>query len=135
MAELVGLVSGRRLACFSGRCGPLPDHDAAANAPRIASGPALQGPRPSSSLTGCLAPLGWLGHVFSAGGSLSPRKVRRGRIASHRDVPRDKRTSRLHALSMRWVLMLFVVLAAVMGGEARAVVVMGRVVVSERVGG
>ena len=35
---------------------------------------------------------------------------------------------------MRWVLMLFVVLAAVMGGEARAVVVMGRVVVSERVG-
>ena len=35
---------------------------------------------------------------------------------------------------MRWVLMLFVVLAAVMGGEARAVVVMGRVVVSERDG-
>ncbi|RFC46917.1 MAG: hypothetical protein DVB22_003247 [Verrucomicrobia bacterium] len=35
---------------------------------------------------------------------------------------------------MRWVLMLFVILAAVMGGEARAVVVMGRVVVSERVG-
>jgi hypothetical protein len=35
---------------------------------------------------------------------------------------------------MRWVLMLFVVLAAVMGGEARAVVVMGQVVVSERVG-
>ena len=35
---------------------------------------------------------------------------------------------------MRWVLMLFVVLAAVMGGEARAVVVMGRAVVSERVG-
>ena len=35
---------------------------------------------------------------------------------------------------MRWVLMLFVVLAAVMGGEAPAVVVMGRVVVSERVG-
>jgi hypothetical protein len=28
---------------------------------------------------------------------------------------------------MRWVLMLFVMLAAVMGGEARAVVVMGRV--------
>jgi hypothetical protein len=27
---------------------------------------------------------------------------------------------------MRWVLMLFVILAAVMGGEARAVVVMGR---------
>ena len=35
---------------------------------------------------------------------------------------------------MRWVLMLFVILAAVMGGEARAVVVMGPVVVSERVG-
>jgi RHS repeat-associated protein len=35
---------------------------------------------------------------------------------------------------MRWVLMLFVILAALMGGEARAVVVMGRVVVSERVG-
>ncbi|MFN5963381.1 MAG: hypothetical protein ACK5CW_18055, partial [Verrucomicrobiota bacterium] len=35
---------------------------------------------------------------------------------------------------MRWVLMLFVILAAVMGGEARAVVVTGRVVVSERVG-
>jgi RHS repeat-associated protein len=32
---------------------------------------------------------------------------------------------------MRWVLMLFVILAAVMGGEARAVVVMGRVAVSE----
>jgi RHS repeat-associated protein len=35
---------------------------------------------------------------------------------------------------MRWVLMLLVILAAVMGGEARAVVVMGRAVVSERVG-
>jgi RHS repeat-associated protein len=35
---------------------------------------------------------------------------------------------------MRWVLMLFVILAAVMGGEARAVVVMGRAEVSERVG-
>ena len=35
---------------------------------------------------------------------------------------------------MRWVQMLFVILAAVMGGEARAVVVMGRAVVSERVG-
>jgi hypothetical protein len=32
---------------------------------------------------------------------------------------------------MRWVLMLFGMLAAVMGGEARAVVVMGRVVVSK----
>jgi RHS repeat-associated protein len=35
---------------------------------------------------------------------------------------------------MRWVLMLFVILAAAMGGEARAVVVSGRAVVSERVG-
>jgi hypothetical protein len=35
---------------------------------------------------------------------------------------------------MRWVLMLFVILAAVMGGEARAVVVVGRVAVSERDG-
>ena len=33
------------------------------------------------------------------------------------------------------MLMLFVILAAVMGGEVRAVVVMGRVVVSERVVG
>jgi RHS repeat-associated protein len=32
---------------------------------------------------------------------------------------------------MRWVLMLFVILAAIMGGEARAVVVMGRSVVIE----
>ena len=39
-----------------------------------------------------------------------------------------------HGAGMRWVLMLFVVFAAVMGGEARAVVVMGRAVVSERVG-
>lgn len=39
-----------------------------------------------------------------------------------------------HGVGMRWVLMLFVVLAAVMGGEAWAVVVMGRVVMSERVG-
>jgi RHS repeat-associated protein len=36
---------------------------------------------------------------------------------------------------MRWVLMLFVIIAAVMGGEALAVVVMGRVVVSEKVVG
>jgi len=35
---------------------------------------------------------------------------------------------------MRWVLMLFVILAALMGGEARAVVVTGREVVSERCG-
>jgi hypothetical protein len=52
-------------------------------------------------------------------------------MAMHRHLPRDKRASRLHALSMRWVLMLFVILAALMGGEARAVVVSGRVVVSE----
>jgi len=52
----------------------------------------------------------------------------------HRHLPRDNVPRRLYALSMRWVLMLFVILAAVMGGEARAVVVMGRVVVSERVG-
>ena len=63
------------------------------------------------------------------------RLARSGLGVSNRHLPRDKRTSRLHALSMRWVLMLFVVLAAVMGGEAPAVVVMGRVVVSERVGG
>jgi hypothetical protein len=35
---------------------------------------------------------------------------------------------------MRWVLMLFVIVAAVLGGEARVVVVSGRAVVSERVG-
>ncbi len=51
-----------------------------------------------------------------------------------RDLPRDKQPLRLHALSMRWVLMLFVIFAAVMGGEARAVVVAGRSVVSERDG-
>jgi hypothetical protein len=39
-----------------------------------------------------------------------------------------------HGAGMRWVLMLFVILAAVMGGEARAVVVTGRAAVSERVG-
>ena len=39
-----------------------------------------------------------------------------------------------HGAGMRWVLMLFVILAAVMGGEARAVVVTGRAEVSERVG-
>ena len=50
------------------------------------------------------------------------------------EVAGDKVGAVGHVLSMRWVLMLFVVLAAVMGGEAPAVVVMGRVVVSERVG-
>ncbi len=39
-----------------------------------------------------------------------------------------------HGVGMCWVLMLFVIFAAVMGGEARAVVVMGRVEVSERAG-
>jgi len=39
-----------------------------------------------------------------------------------------------HGAGMRWVLMLFVILAAVMGGEARAVVVTGRALVIERVG-
>ena len=37
MAELVGLVSGERLVCFSESCGPLPDLGAAANAPRLGS--------------------------------------------------------------------------------------------------
>ena len=55
------------------------------------------------------------------------RLAKSGFGASNRHLPRDKGTSRLHALSMRWVLMLFVILAAVMGGEARAVVVTGRV--------
>ena len=50
-----------------------------------------------------------------------------------RHLPRDNVPRRLHALSMRWVLMLFVILAAVRGGEAWAVVVMGRAEVSERV--
>ncbi len=51
--------------------------------PRVASGPALRDPRPSGSLTaGDSAPIGWLVPVFSAGGSLSPRKVRTGRIES-----------------------------------------------------
>ncbi len=53
-------------------------------------------------------------------------------MAMHRHLPRDNHTRRLHASAMRWVLMLFVILAAVMGGEARAVVVMGRAVVVER---
>jgi len=55
-------------------------------------------------------------------------------MAMHRHLLRDNVPLRLHALSMRWVLMLFVILAAVMGGEARAVVVTGRAVVSERDG-
>jgi hypothetical protein len=50
------------------------------------------------------------------------------------EVVGDKVGAVGHGVAMRWVLMLFVILAAVMGGEARAVVVMGRVVMSERVG-
>ncbi|RFC51726.1 MAG: hypothetical protein DVB22_001342 [Verrucomicrobia bacterium] len=50
------------------------------------------------------------------------------------EVAGDKVGAVGHGAGMRWVLMLFVVLAAVMGGEARAVVVMGRVEVSEWVG-
>jgi len=42
-----------------------------AAAPRVASGPALRDPRPSGSLTaGDSAPIGWLGHVCRAVGSL-----------------------------------------------------------------
>ncbi len=50
------------------------------------------------------------------------------------EVAGDKVGAGGHGEGMRWVLILFVVLAAVMGGEARAVVVMGREVVSERDG-
>jgi hypothetical protein len=50
------------------------------------------------------------------------------------EVADDKVGAGGHCEGMRWVLMLFVILGAVMGGEARAVVVMGRVVMSERVG-
>ena len=130
MAELVGLVSGERLACFPESCGPLPYLGAAA--PRVASGPALRDHRPSDSVAaGDSAPLGWLGGVWCAVGRLWRVLAKSGLGASNRHLPRDKGTSRLHALTMRWVLMLFGMLAAVMGGEARAVVVMGRVVVSK----
>ena len=78
--------------------------------------------------------IGMVTSVVPSGVHRSPRKVRRGRIATNRHLPRDNVPRRLHAPSMRWVLMLFVILAAVMGGEARAVVVMGRAEVSERVG-
>jgi RHS repeat-associated protein len=50
------------------------------------------------------------------------------------EVAGDKAGAVGHGAGMRWVLMLFVVLSAVMGGEARAVVGTGRVVVSERDG-
>jgi hypothetical protein len=57
---------------LSGVVWPLPYLGAAANAPRVASGPALRDPRPSGSLVaGYLAPLGWLGHVLRPGGSPS----------------------------------------------------------------
>ena len=61
------------------------------------------------------------------------RLAKSGVGASNRHLPRDNHTRRLHSPPMRWVLMLFVILAAVVGGEARAVVVMGRVAVMERV--
>ena len=50
------------------------------------------------------------------------------------EVAGDKAGAGEHGAGMRWVLMLFVILAAVMGGEARAVVVMGREEVSQRDG-
>jgi hypothetical protein len=50
------------------------------------------------------------------------------------EVAGDKAGAVWHGAGMRWVLMLFVIFAAVMGGEARAVVVMGPVEVSRRVG-
>ena len=53
------------------------------------------------------------------------RRAKSGVGASNRHLPRDNVPRRLHALSMRWVVMLFVILAAVMGGEAGAVVVDG----------
>jgi len=53
-------------------------------------------------------------------------------MAMLRHLPRDNHTRRLHPRAMRWVLMLCVILAAVMGGEARAVVVTGRAVVNGR---
>jgi RHS repeat-associated protein len=56
-------------------------------------------------------------------------RVRRGC-----EVAGDKVGAVGHGAGMRWVLMLLVILAAVMGGEARAVVVSGRAVVSERDG-
>jgi RHS repeat-associated protein len=71
------------------------------------------------------------------------RVLRDGRMEGWADVAGDGFADEVagdnsglggHGAGMRWVLMLFVILAAVMGGEARAVVVMGREVVSERVG-
>ncbi len=56
-------------------------------------------------------------------------QVRRGG-----EVAGDKAGRGGHGGGMRWVLMVFVILAAVMGGEARAVVVMGRPGMVERVG-
>jgi RHS repeat-associated protein len=105
----------------------------ASNAPRVASGPALRDPCPSGSLAaGCLARLARLRPACRR--ESFAHLAKSGLGASNRHLPRDKRVSRLHALSMRWVLMLFVILAALMGGEARAVVVTGREVVSERCG-
>lgn len=65
MAELIGLVSGERLACFSESCGPLPDLGAAANAPRLGS----------------------VASGVPSGGVRSPRKVRLLRRAPRRLRP------------------------------------------------
>ena len=64
------MVWQRAASCVVGGSGwPLPYHGAAA--PRVASGPAFRDPCPSGSLTaGYLAPIGWLGHVCRAVGSL-----------------------------------------------------------------
>jgi hypothetical protein len=57
------------------------------------------------------------------------RLAKSGVGASSHHLPRDTRTSLLNALSMSRELMLFVILAAVIGGETRAVVVMGRALI------
>lgn len=58
------------VVCGSGACRRVRPYIGAA-APRAASGPALRDPRPSGSLAaGYLAPIGWLGHVCRAVGSL-----------------------------------------------------------------
>lgn len=50
------------------------------------------------------------------------------------EVPGDNAGRVGHGAGMRWVLLLLVALAAVMGGEAWGVVEMGRAVVTERIG-
>jgi hypothetical protein len=100
--------------------------------PRVASGPAFTGPSPFGQ------PGRWLSRSARLPRSRLACRLRSlARLAksgvgtANRHLPRDNVPRRLHALSMRWVLMLFVILAAVMGGEARAVVVSGRAVVIE----